>query len=239
MDQFEYAVTIQKISKAKTLKAKEAIIRELYKRMPGRWDTITPTTFTSTTLIYKAMMYAIKGFTNSDKLPDFIKQTNTDIGTNLLKYITNNMLPYTTLADVFEHSDTVRMYNDYGEQLKALALIVKELPFDCKLIYTLSVPSRINYLFNSVGKNITASSSEMSRSITMELLVFVESIKRELPSIGTDYTIIEDCLDMLYTALTPKENFTNEEMLLRITAMEDNLTDIKTIATKVAQIRCV
>ena len=239
MDQFEYAVTIQKISKAKTLKAKEAIIRELYKRMPGRWDTITPTTFTSTTLIYKAMMYAIKGFTNSDRLPDFIKQNNTSIGTNLLKYITDNMLPYTTLVDVFEHSDTVRMYSDYGERLKALAFIVKELSFDCKLIYTFSVPSHINYLFNSVGKNITASAAEMNRSITIELLVFVESIKRELPSIGTDYTIIEDCLDMLYTALTPKENFTNEEMLLRITAMEDNLTDIKTIATKVAQIRCV
>lgn len=239
MDQFEYAVTIQKISKAKTLKAKEAIIRELYTRMPGRWDTITPTTFTSTTLIYKAMMYTIKGFANRDKLPYFIKQNNISISTNLLKYITDNMLPYTTLVDVFEHSDTVRMYSDSGEQLKALALIVKELQFNCKLIYTFSTPTHINYLFSTVGKNITTSVSEVNRTVTMEMLLYVESIKRELSSIGTTYTIIENCLSTLYTALTQNSNFNNEEMLLRIAAMENNLTDIKTIAAKVVQIRCV
>jgi hypothetical protein len=239
MDQFEYAVTIQKISKAKTLKAKEAIIRELHKRMPDRWDAVNTNNFGSTTLIYKATMYAIKGFTNYDKLPDFIKQRNTHIGTNLLKYITDNMLPYTILADVFEHSDTVRMYSDSGEQLKALAMIVKELQFNCKLVYTFSAPARLGYLFTSVGKNITTSTPEVSRSITMELLVFVESIKRELPNTCTNYTIIENCLSTLYTALTRNSNFNNEEMLLRVTTMENNLTDIKTIAAKVAQIRCV
>lgn len=239
MDQFEYAVTIQKISKAKTLKAKEAIIRELHQRMPDRWDSVNTDNFGSTTLIYKAMMYTIKGFTNYDRLPDFIKQRNTSIGTNLLRYITDNTLPYTTLADVFEYSETVRMYSDSGEQLKALAMIVKELPFNCKLVYTLSVPTHINYLFNAVGKHTAASNSSTSRNITIEMILFVESIKRELPPTCTSYTIIEDCLDVLYTALTPNSNFNNEEMLLRVTTMENNLTDIKTIAAKVAQIRCV
>ena len=239
MDQFEYAVTLQKISKAKTLKAKEAIIRELHQRMPDRWDPVNTDNFVSTTLIYKAMMYSIKGFANNDKLPDFIKLNNTRVGTNLLKHIIDNMLPYTTLVDVFEHSETIRMYGDSGEQLKALALIVKELPFNCKLVYTFSVPTRLGYIFNSVGKYTAVSNSSASRSINIEMIIFVESIKRELLNTCTTYTIIEDCLDTLYTALTPNSNFNNEEMLLRIAAMENNLTDTKTIAAKVAQIRCV
>ena len=239
MDQFEYAVTIQKISKAKTLKAKEVIIRELHRRMPSRWESVNTNNFVGTTLIYKAMMYAIKGFANSDKLPDFIKISNSSGGTSLLKYITDNMLPYTTLVDVFEYSDTVRMYSDYGEQLKALSIIVKERTFDCKLIYRFSPPTRFIYLFDSVGKSITTSVSEVTRTITMEMLLYVESIKRELSSISTNYTIIENCLSTLYTSLTLNSYFNNEEMLLRVTAMENNLTDIKTIATKVAQIRCV
>jgi hypothetical protein len=238
MDQFEYAVTIQKISKAKTLKAKEAIIRELHQRMPDRWSSVKTDNFISTTLIYKAMMYTIKDFDNSDKLPDFIKLSNTRVGTYLLKHITDNMLPYTTLVDVFEHSETVRMASDSGEQLKALAIIVKELPFNCKLVYTFNVPTHLSYLFNSIGKYTAVSSSSTSHSITIEMIVFIESIKRGLINTCTRYTIIEDCLNTLYTSLTPNNNFNNEEMLLRVTAMENNLTDIKTIAAKVAQIRC-
>lgn len=220
MNDFQYRVTISKILKMKTLRAREAIMRIILEETPydlliGGWGCECKD-IDKELNDYKCFIKAYSDYTGAH-LPLFIHQAAKHASTAIFTKAVKDKVSYEKFCEIFEYTKDVKMSRHaYSEFLPSLAVIVgaNELPFELRHDWYVSSP------FSSATKL-----TDTTKSI--DSLLEIEEVKRALP--GTvRYTVVEDLLDSKYSGSTAKE--ISAEVVTRMTNW---LTNAQTIHTRV------
>jgi len=201
MNKFEYVLKHKELAATKTLKAKEAIIRDCDAKLQSIHHKDGKVEEESKLNLYKIMSYAMNLHTSRDNLPDFLHSRLVSAEKHVFtKLITNGS--YKDIVDTFQYNTEreVIMHTCDVQGLRELAEIVK----DNKLLFTIdysiansnAVSNILDDLQHSSDHQTNSKLGANSWSFTPALILEIEDIKQKMPK--ETFSIIEDVLDRLY-----------------------------------------
>lgn len=194
MNQFEYVLKMDDISKMKTLKAKEALLRELYNSdnnciLEDGWRSTSKEKDALQQINqYKCYMRALKAYSGSH-LPLFLKDAARNATTTMFNAAVAKHISYAQYCDIFQYTEQISMVTKYYSIFLAdLARLIGDNPNPVHINYSWQVSSNFSQ---------TTSINDIGISLNMDEIFEVEDVKRQLdPSIT--YTVIEDILSSLH-----------------------------------------
>jgi len=227
---------MKEIDDAKTLKAKEALIREL-SEVIVQYGAICENNINAVELTYKCLSKVFAAYTGSKPLPAFIFQTIKDTQKKLLHYYcTSSPLPaFTTISDTFQYLDTIEFHR-YNSLLEPFAEIVGSNIPSFSIRHHIDVPQLYHDLISSqIPKKRPI--LYMYESSIFPGTLYIEHVKSTLPK-DKKYTVIEDILKKSYEAIGITQN--NVTAIIKdAQEISDNLVKVTaTMANKINQTNC-
>lgn len=229
MDKFTYTLAIKKIDTFKTLKAKDAFIREHVKELTGgdKWyHKINKTNIEQSILLFKCITKCLTVY-DVKRLPDNIQRSIKVTSKMICKLFCEKegAVTYDKFIDTFQYLKVLECSIMSPMHIRNMAIIFKDNPLQFPIKYGLSINAKYRYV-SETGKD-----TSIHKFYIPEILQ-VEEIKRSLPD-TTSYTILEDMLSDYYTEfniplLTDRETFLTEI----VEEMENLVTIANTLKTR-------
>lgn len=239
MDMFQYTLKLKEIDALKTLKDKDAMIRELTNQLPSSLYDAKESVISESELLYKCINKTLLVY-DAGRLPDFVLREIKSVELWLVDHYWDTNVSYDKFIETFKFNKTVRVNTGHVTTITALAKIFTANPIPFNFQYNLECQSKYSNLLRTISEGITlgrTANNIVRHRSTPGLILQIEEIKRSLPS-DTTYSVIEDILDQLYAAA---DNVPND-MALResssaeiVEQMEHLVTVAKTFQERITR----
>jgi len=229
MDDFQHKLTLGKIGKLKTLKAKELLIRELL----GTVDTSYHYRYSSPNgeelkdvNLYRCVMAILKEF-DVERLPDKLRRQIRHLEEHYADYLTSNGT-YAQFIHVFEFNTTVQFSYLSVKDFIKLARVFGNNVIPFEFIYRLRTESYVGSILGDMPVNLVVRKNRVASYSNQTTVLQLELIKLKL---GTGYTVLEDALAEVYGSIVV-DNITARTTAEVTTRVTNLLTASKTVANR-------
>ena len=198
MDQFQYMLRLHEIDELRTLKAKDALARELINSLPVYSDFNS--LIESSTLTYKCLTKLFTVY-DIDRVPAYLAREYYNTESKLLTNLLDNVDEYEILADTFEFTGVLDFeVTNYSELLKAAKLIGSNtVTFTPKMRYT--TQGKFTHLYAGVELPTYEADDYVKHNGVLAVLAEVESMRLTLGG-ESRYELLESLLSDLYSSIT-------------------------------------
>jgi len=211
MDNFKFTLKMEEIENAKTLKAKEGLIREMYDLLIPftggcKWSTAIDDDADINSLenVFICITKGLKVYNGSKDIPDFIVSKVDGVSRTLLAKQVTDKRSYDRIKETYKYVNNPIVKVNDGDLLKGFAEIVedKPLPFDIDLNwYT-------NTTFSAMFDTLDVPTNNL-----IEEIFQLEEIKRSL-SPDIVYTVVEEELKWRYVKVKMVDEFADKALEL-------------------------
>jgi len=224
MNAFQYAIAEEKISKFKTLKSKDAFIRECIQELidisPYSYIQYLPENKEAICNYYKCITNTLQTY-DVERLPYKIQSDITHLQKAMVASFAEEEIEYIKFIDTFKFITVLPLSTISVKTLKGLNRIYKNYPITCQLKFTVSLSNKFRYILSTIyGIQYTQSSLDLCQVLQLE------ELKRELAG-DIQFTILENTLNDYYNKLPIEIDTTN-----LITSMQDLVTIATTFKAK-------
>jgi len=220
MDNFQYKLQIDKLSKMTTQKAIEAFIREHAENAPEYfWNfKITKQNLNTNANIYRCLALGFKMYSGSKGLPQFLENKLVGLHGKFAEYFIDcHESTYDEMLTVFEYDTVVEtLHYQPSDYRHFIDIIGTHIPhFSINLKPVSSTP------YSHVL-------SEMTNGQNVGLIMELETLKREVYN-NKQFTVLEKLLNIAYSRLSSNVNkdYTKSTKLL-----EDMAKSLQTVISK-------
>jgi len=228
MNQFEYALLIQEIEQATTLKKTEKIMRSMFNKSDIFINWGVNGNFKENVLIYKIFKKAFISRSTTNNLPMFIKEGLLIAESKLFFMALERNITYKEFIDMYEFTNEIVLRKNLtNTNLKIFIHLIGKNPLNLNINYHLHTPTNYTNLLSLNNNSTYIESTITNFKCNIGTIVYLEDIKRELGN--KEYTVIEDILNKLYNGAY---KYTKEQIEKDLEITKNYVSSMKIIKNK-------